>query len=223
MSLTTINYINVNYKSFDDSLIRQSDLDDERFVFDKCPSFKHKSNRTFVGTSPIDFDLSVNRTSRVVTCSHPRLIEGDAAHVDSPKPVIQLKFPKFVFWTSDDDVWFEFIDYPLTSLNNNFIGIGGWFNLSNWSRGLSLGIVIIDEEKPVIIKKGDPLFRVFFYPPNLNNIISLEQEVDPTKIDYISREHDNKVDDSHITKSWKPNLFSKTTSASKCPFSFLFK
>ena len=223
MSHTTINYINVNHKLFDDSLVRQSDLDSDSFVYSQCPVFNHKSNRTFLGISPIDFNLRIDRNSKVITCSNPDLIEGDIAHYNSPKPVIQLKFPRFVFWTRDDDVWFEFFDYPMTSLDNNFIAVGGWFNLSNWSRGLSLWIIIIDEEKPVTIKKGDPLFRVFFYPPNLNNTINLEQEMNPNKIDYISQQHDYKNDDAQITKIWKPKLFSKTTSDSKCPFSFLFK
>ena len=47
--------------------------------------------------------------------------------------------------------------------------------------------------------------------------------MNPNKIDYISQQHDYKNDDAQITKIWKPKLFSKTTSDSKCPFSFLFK
>ena len=48
MSNTTINYVNANHKLFDDSLVRQSELDDDRFVYSKCPAFNHKSNRIFV-------------------------------------------------------------------------------------------------------------------------------------------------------------------------------
>ena len=55
MSSTTIHYINANHKRFDDSLVRQSDLDDDRFVYSQCPVYNHKTNRVFVGTSPIDF------------------------------------------------------------------------------------------------------------------------------------------------------------------------
>ena len=40
MSNTTINYVNANHKLFDDSLVRQSELDDDRFVYSKCPAFK---------------------------------------------------------------------------------------------------------------------------------------------------------------------------------------
>ena len=61
MSSTTIHYINANHKRFDDLLVRQSDLDDDRFVYSQCPVYNHKSNRVFVGTSPIDFKLKITR------------------------------------------------------------------------------------------------------------------------------------------------------------------
>tara|TARA_B100001250_G_C19480790_1_gene648608 strand:+ start:59 stop:730 length:672 start_codon:yes stop_codon:yes gene_type:complete len=223
MSNTTIHYINANYTRFDHSLVRQTDLDDGRFAYDDCPVFNHKRTRTFLGISPIDFNIKVNRNSKEIICTDPDLVEGDNAHYNSSRAVLQLKFPRFIFWTHDNDVWFEFCDHPMTSLNNNFIAVSGWFNLSNWSRCLSLAITIVDEEKPIIIKKGDPLFRVFFYPSDLNNSIDLKQEMDPNKINCILEEHTNKHNYGRITKFWKPKLFSKTNSNSKCPFSFLFK
>ena len=147
MSSTTIHYINANHKRFDDSLVRQSDLDDDRFVYSQCPVYNHRSNRVFVGTSPIDFKLEIDRTPNqsLIKCSdHTALFldEFTKEHVNSPRPVVQLKFPRFVFWTHDDDVWFEFNDHPMTALNNNFVAVPGWFNLSNWSRGCSLALTI---------------------------------------------------------------------------------
>ena len=88
MSSTTIHYINANHKRFDDSLVRQSDLDDDRFVYSQCPVYNHKSNRVFVGTSPIDFKLKIDRTpnQNIIRCSDSRLVEGDDQHVNSPLP-----------------------------------------------------------------------------------------------------------------------------------------
>ena len=227
MSSTTIHYINENHKRFDDSLVRQSDLDDDRFVYTQCPVYNHKSNRVFVGTSPIDFELKIDRTSNqnIIKCSdHTAVVvdEFTEQHVNSPRPVFQLKFPRFLFWTHDNDVWFELNDHPLTSLRNNFIAVGGWFNLSNWSRNSILAITLVDDRKPVIIKKGDPLFRVSFHPPNLNDGIVLLQEKDPLKIDYAWEEFMKKQTRGQHNKTWKPRLFSET-GESKCPFSFLFK
>jgi len=219
---TTIHYVNAQHKRFDDSLVRQSDLDDDRFVYSQCPVYNHKSNRVFIGTSPIDFELEIDRTQNIIRCSDDTLIEGDDEHFNSPRPVVQLTFPRFLFWTHDDDVWLEFNDHPMTSLRNNFIALGGWFNLSNWSRNSSLAITLVDERKPVIIKKGDPLFRVSFYPSDLNKEINLSQEKDPTKIDYAWDEYIKKQHIGRQDKTWKPKLFSET-GESKCPFSFLFK
>ena len=82
----------------------------------------------------------------------------------------------------------------------------------------------VDEDKPVVIKKGDPIFRLSFIYPDLNEEIILKEETDPEKI--------MKVDESYYEKQstfrekdplWKRRLFSKTNSKSKCPVGFLFK
>ena len=204
----------------EDTLIKQSDLIDADYVYTQCPVVTHKLSRVFVGISPIDFRLKINGTD--IECTHPQYIEYDDQHLKSPKPVVQLVFPKFLFWTHEDNIWFQFTDHPMTALTNNFIAIGGWFNLSNWSRMSSTAITLVDETKPVIIKKGDPLFRVAFHPPNLNDGIILSQEKDPQKIDLIYEEYDKKQKEGQADKRWKPKLFSQT-GQSKCPFSFLFK
>ena len=214
--MPTIHYVSVFNK--EDTLIPQSDLIDSGYVQNKCPVYNHKQSRTFVATSPIDFTLSIDRSNNKISCSRPELLEYDNDHIQSPKPVIQLVFPKFLFYTEDDNVWFEFNDHPMTALNNNFIAISGWFNLSNWSRTSSTAITLVDEKRCVIIKKGDPLFRVSFYPPNLDDSIILKKETNTEVIHQWVDAHSKKSEED-----WRPRLFSKTKTESKCPFSFLFK
>ena len=209
----------------DDRLITQSELVDEKYVYKKCPAFNHRQDRTFVGVSPIDFNLKVGRQGdqSTIYCNEPDLLTYDEEHIFSPQPVIQLNFPKFLFWTHDDDVWFEFNDHPITSYKNNFIAVPGWFNLSNWSRVMSLAITIVDETKPVKIKKGDPLFRVSFYSPNLNSNIVMKQETNEKKIvELVNAYWDNYEVATNESESWKKKLFAKT-GMNKCPFSFLHK
>ena len=213
---STIHYVSVFNK--EDTLIPQSDLIDLGYVQNKCPVYNHKQSRTFVATSPIDFTLSIDRSNNKISCSRPELLEYDNDHIQSPKPVIQLVFPKFLFYTEDDNVWFEFNDHPMTALNNNFIAISGWFNLSNWSRTSSTAITLVNEKRCVIIKKGDPLFRVSFYPPNLDDSIILKKETNTEVIHQWVDAHSKKSEED-----WRPRLFSKTKTESKCPFSFLFK
>ena len=212
----TIHYVSVFNK--EDTLTPQSDLIDLEYAQTKCPVHNHKQSRTFVATSPIDFSLSIDRSNNRISCSRPELLEYDDEHINSPKPVFQLVFPKFLFYTEDDNVWFEFNDHPMTALKNNFIAISGWFNLSNWSRASSTAITLVDEKRCVIIEKGDPLFRVSFYPPNLDDSIVLKKETNTEVVNQWVEAH------SKITEQdWRPRLFSKTKTESKCPFSFLFK
>ena len=213
---STIHYVSVFNK--EDTLIPQSDLIDSGYVQNKCPVYNHKQSRTFVATSPIDFTLSIDRSNNKISCSRPELLEYDDDHINSPKPVFQLVFPKFLFYTEDDNIWFEFNDHPMTALNNNFIAISGWFNLSNWSRTSSTAITLVDEERCVIIKKGDPLFRVSFYQPNLDDSIILKKETNTEIVHQWVDAHSKKSEED-----WRPRLFSKTKTESKCPFSFLFK
>ena len=213
---STIHYVSVFNK--EDTLTPQSDLIDLEYAQTKCPVHNHKQSRTFVATSPIDFSLSIDRSNNKISCSRPELLEYDDEHINSPKPVFQLVFPKFLFYTEDDNIWFEFNDHPMTALNNNFIAISGWFNLSNWSRSSSTAITLVDEKRCVIIEKGDPLFRVSFYPPNLDDSIVLKKETNTEVVNQWVEAH------SKITEQdWRPRLFSKTETESKCPFNFLFK
>ena len=214
--MPTIHYVSVFNK--EDTLIPQSDLIDLGYVQNKCPVYNHKQSRTFVATSPIDFTLSIDRSNNRISCSRPELLEYDDEHIQSPKPVIQLVFPKFLFYTEEDNIWFEFNDHPMTALKNNFIAIGGWFNLSNWSRASSTAITLVNEKKSVIIEKGDPLFRVSFYPPNLDDSIILKKETNTEVVNQWVESHEKKTEED-----WRPRLFSKTNTESRCPFSFLFK
>ncbi len=200
-----------------------SDKLDDLYVHSKCPCVGHKLDRVFVVHSPIDFEIYVDRKpgENRITCTDADLMEFDDDYFLSPNPVLQLMIAQFLFWTEEDDIWFEFNDHPMTSLNNNFVAIGGWFNLSNWSRTSSLAFTVVDETKPVIIKKGDPVSRIRFYPPDLRDGIILQEEKDSRiseeiKERYIKKKKKEKPDD------WRSKLFSRTTKTSKCPVSFLF-
>ena len=218
----TIYYADVY--SLNSKLIKQSSLINSKYVYQKCPAFVHKNERIFVGTSPVDLDFSIERTPegplmQISDMSKTDYIDIDDEHIYSPQPVFQLYIPKFLFWTEDDDIWIEQNDHPMTSLNNNIIAVPAWFNLSNWSRTVSVAFTIVNEHKPVIIKKGDPLFRISFYSNNLNDNFKLEEKK------YLSEYKD--VVENHLyqrreSDGYKTKLFSKTSKTGKCPFSFLF-
>ena len=199
---------------------------DERYVHSKCPVVHHKNNRVFVAHSPVNFEAKVDRNSEgnFVTTNREDLLQFDDNYFTAPKPVLQLKSPMFMFYTEEDNVWFEFDAHPMTSLSNNFIAVGGWFNLSNWSRASSLAMTVVDETKPVIIKKGDPVCKIRFYPTdNLDDGVVLKEQRDPNLIKKIKSVYAKKQRKGWDDKNWKGKLFSKTEKESKCPVSFLFR
>jgi hypothetical protein len=199
---------------------------DERYVHSKCPVVHHKNNRVFVAHSPVNFEAKVDRNSEgnFVTTNREDLLQFDADYFTAPKPVLQLKSPMFMFYTEEDNVWFEFDAHPMTSLSNNFIAVGGWFNLSNWSRASSLAMTVVDETKPVIIRKGDPVCKIRFYPTdNLDDGVVLREQKDPKLIEKIKTVYAKKQREGWDDKNWKGKLFSKTEKESKCPVSFLFR
>ena len=234
MSHKTVYYTTLNTKFYSDKsfnlIIRQTELVDKSYVYASCPVFNHYNKRTFVVSSPIDFSFSVKRTFNSTNnelnvnidsdnIDYESILYADSDHLKSPLPVFQLIIPRFLFWTYENDMWLNFLDHPMTSYSNNLIAVGGWFNLSNWTRNTSFGFTMVDETKPVIIKKGDPLHRLSFIYPNLDDEIALKEEKDPEKIAEIKRSYDQNDE----LRSWERILFSKTNSKSKCPIGFLFK
>ena len=218
----TIYYADVY--SLNSKLIKQSSLIDSKYVYQKCPAFVHKNERIFVGTSPVDLDFSIERTPegplmQISDMSKTDYIDIDDEHIYSPQPVFQLYIPKFLFWTESDDIWIEQNDHPMTSLNNNIIAVPAWFNLSNWSRTVSVAFTIVNEHKPVIIKKGDPLFRISFYSDNLNDNFKLEEKKYRNEYKDVVENH---LYQRRESDGYKTKLFSKTSKTGKCPFSFLF-
>ena len=236
MSNVKINYVNPeNIKTdLNQILIRNSKLVDSEYSYSTCPVFNHKSNRTFVGVSPFDLSFKIDRENKLINVGNENYINYEQSNnifgpdsnlkfspfnLGGPKPIFQINYPELFFWTDIPNIWIELNDHPMTSLSNNFIAVSGWFNLSNWTRNIALVVTIIDETKPITIKKGDPLFRLSFYPPNLDSGIILKKESNQKKINKLLSEYGN-TDDSR--DNWKSKLFSKT-SIKKCPFEFLYK
>ena len=69
----------------DDQLITQSELVDE-ICLQKCPVYNHRQDRTFVGVSPIDFNLRVGRMQgkSTIYCNEPELLAYDEEHIFLP-------------------------------------------------------------------------------------------------------------------------------------------
>lgn len=195
----------------------------EQYSYHKCPVWQHKSNRTFVFCAPFEFALFANQENNSLDYSSNLRDSVDYFSFDESEdvddffgshPVFQLRYPEYFFWTESENIWVEFIDHPLTSKENNCIILGGWWNLSNYPRSMSIAFQVVDSSKEVSVQKDDALYRIRFYSENFDDKFSL---VEKTRIEYdesiAAKLQDSIVNDrSHL----QDTLFKKS-----CPFNSL--
>lgn len=151
-------------------------LQKEKTIWTECPSWRHKASRSFVVKSPLDIQLQLDPLqSNLNDQQFNRFVDQIAGNT------IQFTIPDFLFWTNERNVWVEQRPHPLTALNN-FVAVSGWFSLSAWTRNISFGIEVVDPRQPITIKRGQPIYEVCFYPPDLNTPIRLVKDYPSDKL-----------------------------------------
>lgn len=201
-------------------------------LFVDCPVWSHKAKRSFLVRSPINVEFKFESSDSEFYLVYPDSNEIAADSMvflsnsanktwqGDGRPTVQLSFPTYVFWTKEKDIWIEVSPYPLTAVNNNYISVGGWWNLSNWTRPTSFGMQIVDVNKPVKIKRGDVIYQVSFHSKNLNDSYQLINS------DCVPNSVMKKINQNVSLKDFISNLSGKflfgQQKESKCPFAFLF-
>ena len=132
--------------------------------YHKCPAWAHKAKREFTAFSPRDVTLNIDFDNETINSPNTNIREYLEPIQNWQKTgTFQLHLMKFYIWTDTPNVWVEQKDCGLTSYQNNLTLVGGWWNLSDWSRLATFAFDVVDKSKPVVIKRGDPLFRFAFY------------------------------------------------------------
>ena len=132
--------------------------------YHKCPAWAHKAKREFTAFSPRDVTLNIDFDNETIDSPNTNIREYLEPIQNWQKTgTFQLHLMKFYIWTDTPNVWVEQKDCGLTSYQNNLTLVGGWWNLSDWSRLATFAFDVVDKSKPVVIKRGDPLFRFAFY------------------------------------------------------------
>jgi hypothetical protein len=203
-------------------------------IFYHCPAWSHKAKRTFIVRSPMDFHFVITpmRTEngpvqvlRSPTMSqelYDKIVALDANWYKNEKAIVQLCVPQINFWTREKDIWMEIRPISETVVKNNLSVIGAWFSISAWNRPASFGFTVIDNNKPIIVKRGDPIFEVCFYSKNLNDEFVLKKQEVPEDIMKNTRRR-------LMLKYFQRGLSAKfmfgqkEEKESKCPFAFLWK
>jgi hypothetical protein len=153
------------------SSTRNKNNDDRHFI--SCPAFVDFFKNTYYILSPYDEHIVIDRqngnTIAVNEFSQKMfdtyvLNRGKWIHNSEP---YQLSLPpRIVFWSDESVVMESFPALQSTSVHNNIMPIPGTFNISKWIRPIDFTFEIIDDTKPIIIKRGDPLFCVRFLTEN---------------------------------------------------------
>ena len=208
---------------------------DKNFSYYKCPAWSHKAKRTFIIRSPIDLIFHFKfgddgkafiNSNRLNQQSYDTIVgptfNNPNWHLTNPNRIVmQLAAPHLLFWTNEKNIWLEQKSYSKTSLKNNFDLVGGWFNISSWTRALSFAINICDVKKPLVIKRGDPIYEVCFYSKNLDDRFKLIKSPPP---DDLKKKMKRNISLKDLNPKMSTQfMFGQQEKESKCPFSFLWK
>ena len=198
-------------------------------AFSYCPAWKHQTSKTFTAyaSSYLHFQIEDRVTVKSDNLNQQEfdntIILNNGWNVGEQVTIqISNQFSNF-FWTYDKNIWISILPHPLTSLNNNFYHCGAWFNLSNWPRIINLGAIVIDENKPVVIKRGDPLYNIKFHTQNQNDTFNLiRSEIDQKKFDKSISKSQFVLNKRHSKDYYYYDGLFESKKESKCPFRFFW-
>ena len=196
-----------------------------------CPAWNHQNSRTYTYYSSVhmhfQFDLKTEKlfSSTINQNDLNKLVQAFNPPNENVPLVYEIDGPfSNFYWTEEKNLWISVLPHPLTALNNNFYHCGAQFNLSNWSRVVNIGAIVVDPNKPIIINRGDPLYTIKFHTEDQNEEIELI-EAEPNQREYIKSAQKVRF----VRSAWgtgfdcNKTLFeSNPESKSKCPFSFLW-
>jgi len=188
-------------------------------IYYECPAWSHKTTRTFNILSPVDMDFQRIDGEGLASRFLPQELLDNYIAPNSSVDTLQVHVPRFLFWTNYKNLWMECKPYPYTSVRNNLVAVGGWWNLSAWTRPISFAFDIVDPVKPVVINRGDPVLQVCFYSKNLNDSFELIKKQPPSKL--IKETYKRTLVKNFLLRHTNKLIFQEQPS--KCPFSFLFK
>ncbi len=227
-SPTSVENLNVPIK-VDDTYVQKSELL-------KCPVWKHQSSRTFTVYASSNLHLQIDKESNSIVSNNltqeqlnqyinlKHNSKETLRSLTSNSLILQINtlYSNF-YWTYDKDVWISILPHPLTALNNNFYHCGGSFNLSNWNRQINIGGIMVDINKPLIIRRGDPLYNIKFHTKNHNDQFQLIfKEIDYKKYEEMLKRISFVLSKEHSLDFNYGNILFESKEKSKCPFRFFW-
>jgi hypothetical protein len=215
-------------------LIANSRSKDTNYL--KCPAFQDYYKNCFLLRSPIDITINIsnqpngNKFASIDTYNQKFFDENIKIRYEEgyKHPILHVSF--FYVFYAHEPLMVEQLP-PLmhkTELQNNINVIPGTYDISKWIRPVEFAFEVIDDTKPIEIKRGDPMYYVRFSTPNKISLTREETSDDLSRVvnscitlkDYVPN---NTLDKNYSMGSWAVNLFKAKMfkKRSKCPFKFL--
>ena len=136
--------------------------EDKGLLVNKCPAMQAYDNQSFIIKSPVDIRLDYDTFANKLTTNAPEGTRSLILTEQPNSPIIQFAF-YYLFWQDKpSDTQLFLYDAPLYSLNTlpNFYITAGMIPIGQYTRNSSIGIIIKDKTKPIIIKRGQPLATI---------------------------------------------------------------
>ena len=147
----------------------------------KCPAFLDYYKNTYLIKAPIDITLNISNS--MINCLQGLPADYLNMIVTNRFKEGDLHFTSSLAWFytfySKESVMIEVIPptWHKNSFQNNINLITATFDISKWVRPLEFAFEVIDDTKPLVIKRGDPLYYIRFN--TLDKVKLIKQE--PTK------------------------------------------
>ena len=209
----------------------------ERLVTERhyltCPAFQDLYKNTFVIRSPIDLVITIDKNRNVTTDRfgqefYDASIVNRTASVGPNDPML-VSCCLHLLFVPDEDCTLEIMPANMhsTDLLQNTRVIPGKFNAYKWTRVVDFAFEIIDETKPIVLKRNDPLFYVRFETKN-NSKVNLEHKVYTPEMVTVSKAVEQlkaRVPRLTLEAMYKiaERLDKSIFFKKKCPFSFMKK
>jgi hypothetical protein len=199
----------------------------------QCPAFLDYVKNTYIIRSPFDLTLTVEKNARdekyIGIDRYDKNFHNDNIFPrfdDSTQTTLLTILVCYLFFTNKSTMVETTPAFMhSTDLIKNTVLIPGTFDISKWYRNIDFSVEIIDETKPLVFKRGDPLFYVKFKTDDKINLIRTEYNDELfnvvescTTLKNIVRS--NTLDENYNSAKGFLTLFKDKFFKKKCPFKF---
>ena len=144
----------------------------------KCPAFLEYYKNTYLIRSPIDIKITYDNGQLYITPQNQDFYNSYINHrghqITETDPFLMSFVLQYLF-IADKDCFVEVLPASFHSIATKIRTIQGTFNINKWFRPIEFAFEFINENEPLVIKRGDPLFYVKFRTPKDEKVF-LEQK-----------------------------------------------